>query len=129
MRLPRQAALGGVGGGEGYQNQIFSKSSAAPTTHASGSGRSYHLRCSSFGSSVSPYTRPRSSDSGRGLVITLTAIVTRKQVTHAKMAIQKFCAIVDGKLWSSPIQPPFPSATVSPCVSAAAAVPESNPRN
>src|SRR6185369_10156581 len=37
-----------------YQNQIFSSSNTAPTTHARGRGRSHQLRASSFGISVSP---------------------------------------------------------------------------
>src|SRR5262249_61404580 len=81
-----------------YQNHRFSSSNAAPTTQASGSGRSYQVFPSSLGISVSPYTKPCNSESGRGLVIALTARVTRRQAIQAKMAIQKFCAIVDGNL-------------------------------
>ena len=44
------------------------------------------------------------------------------------MAIQKFCAMVDGNsLNAMPSQPPLPSATVSPCVAAAAKVPLNRP--
>src|SRR5271155_5006216 len=56
-------------------------------------------------------------------------MVTTKQTDHAKIAIQKFCAMVDGNVCTVEIHPPFPSATVNPCVTAAAPVPASRPVN
>src|SRR5262249_9520525 len=52
-----------------------------------------------------------------------TRIVTRKHVDHAKIAIQKFCAIVDGKVAQVAIQPPLFSATVRRGVELAESVP------
>ncbi len=54
-------------------------------------------------------------------------MVTTKQVVQAKMAIQKFCAMAEGKCGRCAIQPPLPSATVRPWVSAAAPVPANQP--
>ena len=50
--------------------------------------------------SVNPMTRPRISSSLFGRVTRLTSTVTTKQVVHAKIAIQKFCAIADGNVCS-----------------------------
>src|SRR5262245_2955587 len=56
-------------------------------------GRLYHTNRSSRGRAVNEYTSPLSSLSGRGDVIRLTTIVTRKQTVQASIAVQKFCAI------------------------------------
>ena len=87
----------------------------------------YQLTPLSWGTLVRPYTNPCNSSAGRGFVRRLTTIVTTKQDVQAKIAIQKFCAIVDGKRWSGAIHPPLCSATVNPCVSAAKVVPVSRP--
>ncbi len=83
----------------------------------------------SFGTVVNPYTNPTNSSRGLGLVAKLTTTVTTKQVVNAIIAIQKLWAIADGKWWTTPNQPPFPSASVSPKTKPAIPVPDASPAN
>src|ERR1035438_226392 len=71
---------------------------------ASGTGRLYQATPSSCFNSVKPYTRPVSSDSGRGLVAKLTTMVTVVQTVKATMAY----------LVRSPESPLPPAADVEP---------------
>src|SRR3984957_21052272 len=103
-----------MGNRTNHQKIKFKANSATITMAARGPGRLYHGKSASWGMSVSPYTRLCKSEAGLGCDARLTKIVTRKQADHAKMAIQKFCAMVDGKVCSTfPSQPPLFSATVS----------------
>src|ERR1035437_9631700 len=61
-----------------YQKIQLRSSSAVSTTTARTAGFWYHARPTSFGRSVSAYTNPLSSPSGRGLVSRETRIVTVK---------------------------------------------------
>src|SRR5205814_4219320 len=79
-----------------YRNQIFNNTSTATTTTASGAGLRYQLTPVSCGSFVRPYTSPCNSSAGRGLVSRLTTTVATKQAVQAKIAIQKFWAMVEG---------------------------------
>src|SRR5436309_793234 len=81
-------------------NQKFKITTSTATATATGTGRLYQFASSSCLSLVNPYTRPSNSESARGSVIRLTRIVTRKQVVQALIAIQKFCAMEEGKLWT-----------------------------
>ena len=78
---------------------------------------------------VNPHTKPSNSLSAFAFVTKLTPIVTRKHVDQAKIAIQKFCAIVEGNECQTPNIPPLPSASVKLCVNHAASVPASKPLN
>ena len=81
-----------------YQKITFKITSATATMNASTSGRRYH------GSPVYRHWADRSirRPARAALipvsagVIRLTTIVTTKQTDHAKIAIQKFCAMVEG---------------------------------
>src|ERR1041385_8063921 len=84
-----------------HQKIAFRIASATPTINASGPGLLYQGSEWSRGMSVQPYTRPRNSSSGFGLLARLNRIVTVKHTDHAKIAIQKFCAIVDGNVCRS----------------------------
>ena len=86
-------SLGGyfVARAAGYESRLATV--IASTIIPSVTGRTYHAPPSSFGRSVSEYTKPTRSRSSRGAVNRLTTIVTTKQVVQAKMAVQKFCAI------------------------------------
>src|SRR5580765_8425953 len=79
-----------------HRNTTFSKTSRTATAMPSGSGRLYHGKAPSSGCGVSPYTRPRSCSSGGAVVRRLMMMVTTKQVDHAQIAPQKFCAMSDG---------------------------------
>src|ERR1019366_6790236 len=76
-----------------YQKIQLRTTRAVSTTTASTAGFWYHASPTSFGLSVSAYTNPLSSPSGRGFVSTEMRIVTVKHVVQAKIAVQKFCAI------------------------------------
>src|SRR5436305_2923269 len=80
-------------GHNSYQNTTFSSKVIPNTMIARTPGRMYQARFSCLGFSVSEYTRPTNSFSSRGFVKALIAIVMRKHVVHAKIAVQKFCAI------------------------------------
>src|SRR5439155_20278900 len=109
----------------------------ASTSSASETGRSYHRLTSSVGLDVRPYTRPRSSSSGRGLAARLIAMVTAKHVTQAAMAVQNVCASSLGYVVTTPRYPPFtptaaPAGSESPgpitAANVAATTPENAPR-
>src|SRR5207253_2541827 len=112
-----------------HQKIAFNAITAAPTINPNTAGLRYHGSPESLGTKVRPYTRPSNSFSTRGTVARLTTIVTTKHAVQAKIAIQKFCAMVDGNSCTTEIQPPLPSASVSPCVTAAANVPANKPVN
>ena len=76
-----------------YQKMMFKITAITSTTIPSVAGRAYQLFASSCAFSVSEYTNPTKSFSSRGFVTKLITIVTTKQVVHAQIAVQKFCAI------------------------------------
>src|SRR5208283_4258052 len=70
-----------------------------------------------------------SSDTGFGFVTRLTRTVNTRHDMKDRVAIQKFCAMADGKVWIAPNQPPAPSAAEKPSVNVAAASPARSPAN
>src|SRR5664280_1632606 len=93
-------------------------------------GLKYQDFSSSLSFGVSEYTRPLRSSFV--LVRSVSSEITRvrvKQTRKAKVASQKFWAMVDGNTWRlPPSQPPLPSAVVKPCTSAEQPMPPNSPK-